>query len=679
MADAAPTPFRRLRAAGIALTLILLFALAFGLRRHVYLHQTPLAGGPLPFTLESAIQYRAIRTLFSGEALPRHDAELGWPEGVHTFAYDTVGSEYVFAALARLFPRTLTLSERVRILNALWFSLGIPLLAWAVRRRTGHWPGGFAAAALYAVGLGGLIRSTGHELSHENFALPLWIAHLALLVPPPEGDGSARRATLRRIASAVLLALAMMSWDLIQLCAGAWLLARAVSFLRAPRPAADPWWRDTLYPIAGLVAAGLIHPYLRSHGFLLSPGMALAAGLVAGAIWMRRTEHAARPAVWAARGLFVLAAAAVVSAAWGYLDHYGHFAELLAAKLRHFNVKPENPALLTFAQRILWTPALDSADLFLVRTFFPYLGPLTALAAVVLGVAAARGDARARRALPWLLATLASWLGFWLFVRFCVFTALCSSVLAGLALDWALARRTAAPGRLAAVLVGVAALLESGHVLRGKAHWGPRMMFYPQLQEMGEFLREAVAPAPVLANFHTSGFILAYGRCPVVLYPKFESPAIRDRVEAFAHTLFREDERTFRDWAAAHGARYFVYGLGEFSPQERVNQMRYMADAIEPPEYAAARLFEFAPERLTLFALVFANEKYRIFRVVHEEDEQQAARWTAAAAQALEEGRPAEAERLAVEALRLHPRHAAARAIFAEAALQREAGVGSRE
>jgi hypothetical protein len=666
----------RLRAAGIALTLLLLFALAFGLRRHVYLHQTPVSGPPLPFTLESAIQYRAIRTLFAGEALPRHDPELGWPEGVHTFAYDTIGSEYVFAALARLFPRTLTLSERVRILNALWFCAGIPLLAWAVRRRTGRWPGGFAAGALYAVGLGGLIRSTGHEISHENFALPLWIAHLALLVPPPEGDASPRRALLRRMASAALLALAMMSWDMIQLCAGAWLLARSVAFLRAPRPAADPWWRDTLFPISGLLIAGLIHPYLRSHGFLLSPVMAVAAGLAAGAAWMRTAKAGRRGDAWAARGLFVLATAAVASAAWGYFDHYGHFAELLAAKIAHLNVKPEDPALLTFAQRILWTPALDSADFFLARTFFPYLGPLAALSAVVLGAAAGRGDAAARRALPWIAATVFAWLGFWLFVRFCVFTALCSSVLAGLALNWALGLRVRAAGRFAAVLVGAAALLESGSVMRGKAYWGPRMMFYPQLQELGEFLREAVAPAPVLAGFHTSGFILAYGRCPVLLHPKFETPAIRGRVEEYARTLFLGDERTFRDWAAAHGARYFVYALGEFSAAERVNQLRYMADAIEPPEYAAARMFEYTPERLTLFAPVFSNEKYRVFRIVRGEDEREAARRAAAAAQALAEGRAADAERLAVQALRLHPRHAAARAIFAEAALQR---AGSRE
>jgi hypothetical protein len=45
-----------------------------------------------------------------------------------------------------------------------------------------------------------------------------------------------------------------------------------------------------------------------------------------------------------------------------YLPSYSHFTSLLGAKLRFFNIRPDDPSLLTFNQRILWVPALNSTS-----------------------------------------------------------------------------------------------------------------------------------------------------------------------------------------------------------------------------------------------------------------------------------------------------------------------------
>ena len=658
----------RLRRIGIVLGLMALCLFGAGIRRYVYVQQTPQYGPGLPFTLESALQFRYIRMLYTGEPLPAVDRDIEYPGGIHTFQNDTVGSEYVYAALAHLFPSTVVLADRVRILQLAWFSVGIGLLAVWVRRRTGSWAGAWAAGALYAATLGSVIRSTGQEISHENFALPFWLAHLCLAAAPPGAAESSRMRWLRAWGSGLMLALALTSWDMIQLYVACWMAARAVAFLRAPRGAGIPdgWWVDTAPVLAALAVVGLAHPYFRAHGFLASPIMAVGWGMAIAGVGLNRglTARSARVVMLVIAGLVLLAGAS-------YIQSYGHFADLLRAKIIHWNHKPADPALLNFNQRIMWVPALHSANVFIVLNLFPYLGPLAALASLAALVGAARGDARARALLPWIGAAALSGLGFILFVRFCVFTAVLSAAVCGAALAWAWDSRRRWIRTAIAGVMGIAVLMEFGHVLRGVNLWGPSEAYYPQLRDLGAYLRDHVAPEPVAANFYTSGFILAYGHCPVILHPKFESPGIRTRVEDYARALFLGTEDSFRDWAESQGARYYVHGIGEFASRGVECQTRYFINALDPPHDAAVRLFEFAPDRLRLFHLVWGNEKYRVFRITYHADEQEAARLTAEAAKALKENHAAEAEALAARALGLHPRYAPARALLAEAALRR--------
>jgi len=169
------------------LGLVALFTAGLAIRRVVLAAQFEQYGRPLQFNLESALEFRYVRMLFETGHIPRLDKAVQAPEGVVVRETYTIGAEYVYAAASRLFPwlslgrpRSIPLDERVRWIAAAWFCLGIPLMSlwlWAWTRSI--WAAGIAGA-YYAVALAAVMRSTGQELQHENFALPFLIAHWAL-------------------------------------------------------------------------------------------------------------------------------------------------------------------------------------------------------------------------------------------------------------------------------------------------------------------------------------------------------------------------------------------------------------------------------------------------------------------------------------------------------------------
>jgi hypothetical protein len=202
-------------------------------------------------------------------------------------------------------------------------------------------------------------------------------------------------------------------------------------------------------------------------------------------------------------------------------------------------------------------------------------------------------------------------------------------------------------------------------------------VYYDQLVELGEWLRTHAAPRPVLANFGVSAYILTYGQCPILLHPKFESPSIRNRVREYAEQLFRGTEESLRDWAEENGAQYLVYSLGEFAPRQPENQMRYMVNALQPPDTAPAHRFETAPKSMPLFRFEWSNAKYRVFRVVRKDDLARSQGLSAYAEKALHEGDLERALKLAGQALEADPRNARAANVIRHAASLKDQGFQS--
>jgi hypothetical protein len=634
-------------------SILALYGTGLGLRRFVLDVQREAVASDLSFTLESALHYRRVKMVYDTGHLPAVDPFVQYPQGVRTWKAYTAGSEYVYAALARLFPRDMPMAARLRWIESGWFCTGIGFMfLWLLWWRR-SWSAAWAAGLFYAVSLSAVIRSTGQELSRENFALPLLIAHLAFHARARSAHPGGERSRWD-VLSAAALALAVASWDLMQVYVLLWALVAARRALSiSGGGAGDAWGSGWLVHLAALVAAGVTVPYLRSHGFLVCPAMGLAYGAAALEAWSRRRASDAPP-LRRGPGLALLLAPLAVCLLWGltgaYGESYSHFASLLWAKARFLNAKPADPSLLTFDQRIMWVPALHGANWRLTRDLAPAMLPLSLVAAIFAFRAQPQSGIRSL-----LFFCGSSLLLYCLFARFHVFLAVFAAGLLGV---WAgeAARRGSWQRWLTVVLLGLGCVIEAGNVVLGAEKWGRPNVYYKELSELAKWLEENVSPEPVLANFGVSGYIAAYGKCPILLHPKFESAEARARVREYAELLFKGSERSLRDWAAARGAKVLVYSKGEFASVAPELQMRYMVEALEPDTAAPARILEFQPEKARYFRLLWSNRKYAAFRVLSPAEEQDAAELAKRAEEFLARGELRGAESNALESVKLDSR-----------------------
>ncbi|MFO1490975.1 MAG: hypothetical protein U1F87_08715 [Kiritimatiellia bacterium] len=562
---------------------------------------------------------------------------------------------------------------------------------------------GLIAALLYAVSASSVVRSSGLELSCENFALPLVCAFLAFEACAASAGGRAREWTFA-LLSAAALALAMTAWDMVQVVVICW---TGLVYVRWLTGRGTPgFFRRFALQVALLFLAGLLNPYLRAHAFPRSPLLLFAAVVAGVANGTGRPAPANRPAWIALASLPWLAFGAAWLSARGLGDSYGHFGELLEAKIRFLNRKPFDPSLLTFNQRILWTPALHSMTWPLLHDYFPALFALTPVSMAVYLFSRTSGDPRA----PVFPVTfcLLSFAACVLFFRFHVFVILFASLVVGGALAVPARKGLARAWIPLGVALFAGIMVESVNTLRrAGTRWAGESPGQVKLSnELLDWLRTNAAGAPVVANFTISGPIVCQAGNPVVLHPKYENRVIRDRVEAYATLLFRGDEKAFRDWCESMKARYVVFALGEFSPdtveagktgihlkpaprtpQVRAfltGQLRYMAAALTPEETSPAMLFlkraveessarKVRGYRRTLrmdepryFHYAWSNEKYAVFRVITSQDQEMADGFTEMAGLALDSGDSATARKRVMSALEYDPHHPGGFALLAK-------------
>lgn len=643
-----------------------LWALAFFMRASVLNAQYRMHGADMPFTLESALQFRNVRIIHETGGLPDIDTRIGYPSGIRPAETDSIGAEYVYAAFARLFPDSIPLSNRARWISSAWFCLGIPLfflwIAWQLNSRQA----GFVAACFYAVAIAAVIRSTGQELSRENFAMPFLLAHLAAAAFARRYKDYFRTFTIASIVSGVFLGAAVAFWDLMQYYVMLWSVTQYVlcisGGLHSDKRRLTAWSAN----MAGLLAAGLLTPYLRAHYFLSSYVMLFNYGIFGAVLVnlfiLRKSGTASmEQVVFRQKRIYLIAVAVIMPLlvvfaghilSAGYGETYDHFTNLLVAKLKFLNRKPSDPALLTFDQRILWAPALNSANFLLTKKLFPTILLLSLIASVVLSFSAESKSNHETRQLLFYFAV--SLLSFILFVRMHVFLVVFAAGLIGFMIR--LLMNKAYWFRLTAGLVLMfCVVIEAANTLDNPEQWGRQLPYLDEQKELVEWLEAKTGQEPVLANFGLSAFIAGYADNPVILHPKFESYPARQRVREYAETLFKENEKRLRNWADAVGAAYLVYSNGEFADERVDLQMRYCVDAVNPPSDSAAMTLEFNHEKSRYFSCLWENRKYKVFRIITRLDETRAAGHVELAESFLLEGRNDDASAAASMALVYDP------------------------
>lgn len=659
----------------------------------------------LPFTLESALAFRRVMQCYRDGSLPAHDPAIEYPEGINPRANDTVLAAGPYAAAVRTWPGSTTgFEERLRWLSLLWWTLSIPALFVAVKVGTrGSTAAAAMATALYAVAISAVARSMGQELSHENDAWPFLMAHVACWVVAAMSAKRFRWRVVWGCVGAVSLALALCLWDLTQYYLGAVALFAALRGLVGRLPKREAFAFHVPLAVA-VLAVAVLDPYHRAHHLFLSPLVALLVATPLTTLVHSRPappHHAAAPDAAPRRrtllirtGLLLIlpALAALISLIFFRAEAYGHFFSLLMAKLRFLNQRPQNPALLTFSQRVLWVPALNSLDSAELHKWFPaILWPSTFVAILAFWPRAARflfevppppeqsvaerisrGTAAPQEIFlgpltPTFVASfhLLSLLTTILFARFQIFLAVTACALSAV-----LFRRIAAPGgwrgvrTLAAfALFGLVFYAEASQTLTDPKRWGHQNPYLKETDALIAALRKDVTPDPVLAVFGVSSSIAAYADCPILLQPKFESPAVRRHTEAFWEALFKGDEEDFVAFMREHRMPVYVHSMGQLATHGWELSPRYMVDALEPPTNAVVRIFEGnEPEKaLKHLVPVYANRKYRIFRLRADLSDPDsppvllAEERASKGFQALADGNPAAALAYATLALRLCP------------------------
>ncbi|MCC5842714.1 MAG: hypothetical protein JJU05_00545 [Verrucomicrobia bacterium] len=675
-----------------------LWAGSIAVRRAVLAQQTRTAGDEeAPFILEAALQYRMTREVYESGRLEAFDPRVQYPEGVNRWRTYSIGAEFLYAPLARLLPSEWSLVSRFRWVSTVLFSLAVPLAALWAGLGWKSWWAGIGCGLILMVSPAFAVRSSGLALSRENLAFPVMMLFLVT-------DQLLRRNISSRMRWALLLLAGLSAgfsqvfWDFSQYLFGLWALGEILTAWKRPEYR-DARRLDWISVTAGLMLASLAHPYLRGQGFLFSPVMILC--MVLCLLGHKRLTALRLPALSA---VFILFAVCWTLIGRVFVTNYSHFGELFWAKLVHLNQKPYDPSVLSYAQRIMWTPALNSSTWLLTKSYFPVILWALLTGVVFLFRAVKRStDVFPRHVLLFTLVTLTMYV---LFFRMHVYLILFAAASIGGMLG-ALARLSNIP-RLGKLIAGLLLLILPGVELHRMLFFEPtnarmetadQAMMRRALEEMGlsqprvfnrwghpgqsyDALRSLtsalnaleVPSAPVLAGFGVSGSILADTGMPILLHPKFESPGIREKVRAFYEHLYLQTEREFRDWAVSHGARIYVHAFGSLGAENDPRETpRYMVDAVNPPAHAAVHVLERASREAVWFQPLWANERYQIFRVITDEDLEFADTLTELAFSAARRGDPDQARRLAWRVLsEYHWKHEGAMELIGILGIPRE-------
>jgi hypothetical protein len=592
--------------------------------------------GDLPYTLESALLFHYADIFASGEPIPAVDKRAQVPEGLEVARKLSIGKDIVAAVAFKALGRPGPFREFVRRFDAAWFCIGILAVFLVVREIGGGEIGGLMAAAMYAITPPSVIRSTGLEFSRENFALPLIFLHGWLLLR----SWRQNKLSLTAIAAGVLLSVAAATWDVTQLYILLLGVFAVLQLLFGKHGYA--LLRAFLPGMACLVVAGLTVPYLEDHGFLFSWGMlvwySLATALLVHAVSGSRSVALPKVAML----VVLVALGALVIMLTAYPGTYSHFPRLLLAKLKYFNIKPVNPAKLSYEARILWTPALHSATSLFQKKYpisdFEVLlvlgiGPLVMLVRSLFKGQASQGEGAL---LFWLLVTFGLYL---LFVRMEVFLVFFLCCLIGMGIRYG--SRLFQQRKPAAVALTIWSLFVfAGLVAEARSYSTFDKIYraadtgspYAANKVLVRWLRKHTPQdAVVLANFTLEPTIFADAERAIVLHPKFESRGMRLKVRQYLEALFSNKEKDFHDFCVKNGVNYFVLHPGAFSGPEKedwIYSPRYMVDRAERyPDYATLAML-YNPDRLQFFKkltdIAMAGDPfrffYRVFAVVSQEE-----------------------------------------------------------
>ncbi len=669
----------------------------------------------IPYTIECAMMYGYTQDIAAGRGVPRVDRNLHGLEDIAPYRQMIMGLEWFLGWGYRIkslllpdpppspeekrFQDNVYLAQWAAFQLRLWISLSsgfIFLLLVVLRCRISL---AFFGGMFHAVAISAIARSTGQDMIRGNFALTVISGFLLLL------HACYTRSSRWMYALLFLAAFtAFSTWDLCLgffsalACfeLGRWLFGGRVSGRRR-----KAW----LMIVCAVVLSSLLVPFNQTYQTIMSPLVTVLLPLVLFVVF-RRTEH---HRVFWKRALMLAVLGTALWLIWNfavktphYVSHYSHFSDLTAAKLKFNNVKPPDPEKLTYDARMMWTPAMHSADWKILITYFPSIGVITGarfifrklnsliiytpfslglfylllLAAPFFLIPAGMLKRDLPRSLFPFTFTVVFTIGFIYIVRYHEFLILFLAIALPLLLDdWFRALKISSRSDPAvwkrrmlklfkAVLVCccfILIALETLVSLGGRRNYSRDVRLRETAGLIAWFRQENPAGKGVITDFGLGPMLKCYAGMGIALQPQFGLARIRKPVQVYLDLLYHGDERALAEFCSGLNCEFMVYNHGCVGPLH-IYSDRYIAGAKKIKPDSPANLMRYRPDILRWFYRIdppreyrYINGVYTVFRVIRPLDRLKAVTLCREAARLYKTGRRTTAMRMISAAFLLDP------------------------
>ncbi|MBR2364941.1 MAG: hypothetical protein IKA79_07055, partial [Lentisphaeria bacterium] len=604
------------------------------------------------------------------------------------------------------------LANFVPIQLRLWMSLSsgflfLLLLVLGCSKKQALFGGLFHAAAISAIA-----RSTGQDIIRGNFAMPFITGTILLLLSVCK-----REKNWKYILLFISSFCALAFWDLsLGLFSFFTLFEIAKLILTGEvKPSRLKAW--VVISCAVILNAVLV-PFNQTYLMIMSPLVTvLLPTLISSAFLTVKFKPAAGKRV-----LFTLLILCSLYAFWHgvikspeYLSAYSHFSELTKAKIRFNNVKPQDPALLSYDARMLWTPAMHSADWKILRTMFPALALFTGTNAAKGGMKVfsellalplalgtyfflllflplfSRGARRLKRRLPQMLffhtSAIIFFAGFIYVVRYHEFVIIFLAVsLTMLLRDASFLLRMkyneirllpekkktamifyAAAKKLPAFAAIAILILETLVSLLGNRVYSSDVHLRQTAALIQWFRLENMAGKCVITDFTVGPMLLCYAKCSIAMQPQFGLERIRKPTEEYLRHLYHGTEKDLAKFCNDLKADYLIHNAG-YLGELHIYSERYIANAKKLKGSSPVVLMQYTPERLRYFCRIEPPQKkgypapgdisgiYTVFKIIRPEERVKSMRLAFQGESFLLQIKRKEAERCAKEAFLLDPK-----------------------
>jgi hypothetical protein len=527
------------------------------------------------------------------------------------------------------------------------------------------WYFALSGAVMHSFMPSAIARYTGQDLVRGEFALPILTASFALAFWYFRSPSA-----IKLLLFAVFAFSSMAVWDMCQIAFGLWAVFE-ITRLLVQNPVINTKRRNfwiVFYVV--LVLDALFVPYHQTHRLLFSPLVFIVMPSIVMVYCFGKGKYLKRLCM-------MLISLAVLSGIWyaslkmnSFSDSYSHFGELLKAKIKYLNEKPEDPSLLNFDARMLWTPMMHSVT---AKTWHEtkFFVPYAAYAFIILMLfALVFKNTRKKlfRSLPYsympYFMTGIYFVIFIFVVRYHDFCALFLSLSFPL-LTYALIKSFKSPLPKIIILTIFALFICSDikmcfSLQRSYNIGGPLEGSAGVLK----WLRQAdMKGVPILAEMSISPLFKAYCDSKILLQPQFELGKTRKFVENYLRIMFHGTEEELNKFCVCNKIKFIVYDFScSYLSSLAIYSNRYIADGRDVNKNSPAYLFSHHPTTRKWFykvappsELKFVNRVYFVFKVVSPQDRMQALDLLADAEDEHSSGNTEKAKTLTTEAFKLDP------------------------